>query len=160
MLSLPPWYQTILESVLGLSVDDSRQVQRLSAGVSELSKRFTQRENELSDDKYTASEDLRSAYLVYYSTVNLLKLYSPLSELFPTGFFKRPALGVLDLGSGPGTGLLGMAGFLDSHGFRGTLEYTAVDHELGNLRSVEKIAGNIKPNVEFTVEVEIHCCDA
>lgn len=63
---------------------------------------------------YLDRDAFRKAYLLYYTTTNLLKIHSPLTELSRSGFFSKPRR-VMDLGTGTGTAILGMNLWLDKH---------------------------------------------
>lgn len=74
-------------------------------GVGRLSKYFTSDRGGLPKN-YFNQKDLRSGYLFYFLPVNALKVAGLLNYI-PAPFFQRP-LKVLDLGSGPGTGMVGV----------------------------------------------------
>ncbi len=98
-------------------------------GVGRLSEYFTSDRGGLPQN-YFNQKDLRSGYLFYFLAVNALKV-AGLLHYIPDSFFRRP-LKVLDLGSGPGTGMLGV--YLRSPLPR---PYTLVDQNRDALRDAE-----------------------
>lgn len=87
---------------------------------------------------YARDPELRRAYLAYFLRVNLPKIRVPLAALLaarPDRWARRP-LRVLDLGSGPGTALLGLCDFvreLPPHQRPSALELVAADQSRENL---------------------------
>lgn len=100
-------------------------------GVGRLSEYFTSDRGGLPKN-YFNQKDLRSGYLFYFLPVNALKVAGLLNYI-PAPFFQRP-LKVLDLGSGPGTGMVGVALHLPSSP---QPSYTLVDQNRDALRDAE-----------------------
>ncbi len=75
-------------------------------GVGELSRAFTQ-ERALLPRNYLNRKELRSGYLFYFLPVNALKVASLLPKLPVREDERGLSLTVLDVGCGPGTGMLG-----------------------------------------------------
>ena len=90
---------------------------------------------------YLKDKDLRDAYIHYYVPVNMYKILVPLRELaiHPSRIFEKEMVRVLDLGSGPGTAILGILDFFSSRGKRPYLKFTAVDPISENLLETERL---------------------
>ncbi|MBS1125943.1 MAG: hypothetical protein H6Q98_881 [Nitrospirae bacterium] len=88
---------------------------------------------------YLRDPGLRTAYLTYFLPPNLDKISVPLRELslHPEKPLEQERLQVLDLGSGPGTAILGIRQFFARNRMRTRLECTAVDHVAENLKDAE-----------------------
>lgn len=86
-------------------------------------------------ENYMEDPRLRKAYLLYYLPVNLLKIHPVLDELALSGFFRseRP-LKVLDLGSGPGTMIIGLLSWLKQNDLNIPLTVLAIDQSSDTLR--------------------------
>ena len=96
--------------------------------------------------EYSRSPQLRRAYLRYYLPVNLPKIRVPLADWLCTDphRFAVGRLRCLDLGSGPGTALLGLCDFL-----RGlppeqrpqSLDLVALEQSYESLKDAEALLG-------------------
>ncbi len=91
-------------------------------GVRDLSTAFTQERSSLAQN-YLNQKTLRSGYILYFLPVNALKVAS-LLEKIPLGSLVRGltptstsnlSLKILDVGSGPGTGMLGTMLYLENN---------------------------------------------
>jgi ribosomal protein RSM22 (predicted rRNA methylase) len=94
---------------------DTRFTQKAPA-VAELSRLFTKGREALGRD-YLNDSTLADAYLSYFFPVNLSKIQVLLNEL-PEDWSRPPddrPLRVLDLGSGPGTGVIAVLDWLNQH---------------------------------------------
>ena len=97
------------------------KLKHLAAGVAELSRMFTGRA--AFDPGYMRRPGLRHAYATYYAPLGAMKLAAILGELGRIDpEFPARCRTVVDLGGGPGTGLLGLLLRDD-----GPLRYTLVD---------------------------------
>jgi ribosomal protein RSM22 (predicted rRNA methylase) len=116
-------------------IDD---VDMLADNVARLSRLLT-RERESLPASYLRDRGLRDAYLRYFLPANLLKMHLPLHELslHPAGNLLYDRLRVLDIGSGPGTAILGVLEFFSSQERRPFLDFTAVDLIAENLSEAE-----------------------
>lgn len=103
---------------------------QLKRDVMELSRLFT-RERRQVPIPYMDNRRLASAYLAYFYPVNLAKVQVLLEELSPALCWRPNArvARVLDLGCGPGTGIMGVLDWAASNGLleNGRLECVAVD---------------------------------
>lgn len=127
-LTIPSRYLGFLEKRLGFSLQSPsrRDLEPIARCVAALSERFVHRDEVL--DIYLDDPRDRLAYLTYYTTVNLAKLFFPLGEIqFATQFFDSRPLRILDVGSGTGSALFG-ALLWHSERFDQPVEATAVDH--------------------------------
>lgn len=90
---------------------------------------------------YLKDEGLRKAYLRYFLPSNLQKIHIPLRELsrHPNLVLARERLRLLDIGSGPGTALLGVLEFFSRQDRKPVLACTAVDQVAENLREAESL---------------------
>jgi len=135
----PADLQQIVDETVGGAEEDAAE---LSRSVLELSDLFVGREPWQGD--YGSRPDLRRAYLRYYLPVNLPKLHVPLAAwraATPPGTY-RERLRCLDLGSGPGTALLGLVDFLrglpaDERPKR--LDLVALDQSYESLKDAEAL---------------------
>ncbi len=112
----------------------------LAEAVARLSRILT-RERDRLPEAYLQDRTLREAYVRYFLPANLDKVRLPLRELslHPAKLLNKERLRVLDLGSGPGTALLGTCGYFATSGNSPFLDCTAVDHVAGNLRDAERL---------------------
>lgn len=116
----------------------SRGPDSLADDVARLSSLFTKERGSL-PAAYLREPGLRNAYLTYFLPPNFDKVGIPLRELalHPDKPLERERLQVLDLGSGPGTAILGIRQFFARNRMRVRLECTAVDHVAENLQDAE-----------------------
>src|SRR3990172_3143549 len=105
-----------------------KELNTLAANVARLSNLLT-RERDTLPLPYLKDKGLREAYILYYLPANMYKIHVPLRELslHPAGIFRKDKLRILDLGSGPGTAILGVMDFFSSQGEKPFLEFIAVD---------------------------------
>jgi ribosomal protein RSM22 (predicted rRNA methylase) len=89
---------------------------------------------------YLNDRGLRKAYLSYYLPSNLLKIHLPLKELFlhQKNILSKKHLRVLDIGSGPGSAMLGVLEFFSRLEKKPVLEFTAADHVAENLKDAAR----------------------
>ena len=106
----------------------------LAADVVRLSHLFT-RERERLPAAYLKNPGLREAYRAYFLPPNLAKIRVPLAELalHRKQTRAKDAMRVLDLGSGPGTALLGIMEHFSAQGEKPELQCVAVDKVAENL---------------------------
>jgi ribosomal protein RSM22 (predicted rRNA methylase) len=110
----------------------------LAEDVARLSRFLTKDRNSL-PAAYLRDPGLRKAYLAYFLPPNLAKMAIPLHELdlHPGKLFAKTRLQVLDLGSGPGTAVLGVRQYFAMSRRPIGLDFTAVDQVAENLREAE-----------------------
>ena len=124
-----------------------KELNTLAANVARLSNLLT-RERETLPLPYLKDKGLREAYILYYLPANMYKIHVPLRELslHPAGIFRKERLRVLDLGSGPGTAILGVMGFFSASAWadKPSLEFTAVDPIEENLKDAEMLFRSFK----------------
>ncbi|HUI47027.1 MAG TPA: small ribosomal subunit Rsm22 family protein [Nitrospirota bacterium] len=112
----------------------------LAADVVKLSRLFT-RQRECLPTAYLKDPGLREAYRAYFLPPNLAKIRMPLAELalhrkqIPV----KDTIRVLDLGSGPGTALLGVMEYFAAHEKKPALQCVAVDQVTENLAVAEEL---------------------
>jgi ribosomal protein RSM22 (predicted rRNA methylase) len=122
---------TVLAETIGLDVRDpqTRVPGQLVQDVLELSRQFT-RERGKAPMLYLDDRRLAAAYLAYFVPVNVAKVQELLDELSPAFECGQDGVvRVLELGSGPGTGVMGVLDWAWSTGLLEScvLECTAVD---------------------------------
>src|SRR4030067_1481057 len=124
---------------------NKKALNTLAANVTRLSNLLT-RERATLPLHYLRDKDLREAYIRYFLPVNLYKIHVPLRELslHPGGIFRKERLRILDLGSGPGTAILGVMNFISAEAGKPSLEFTAVDPIEENLKDAEKLFRSFK----------------
>lgn len=112
----------------------------LAMNVSRLSGLLTKGRDDL-PAAYLKDEGLRNAYVHYFLPANLYKIHLPLRELaiHKKALFSKDRLRVLDIGSGPGTAILGAMEFFSNMERPPFLEFTAVDMVAENLREAEAL---------------------
>jgi len=117
----------------------------LAESVARLSRMLTRERDDL-PAAYLKDKGNREAYLGYFLPANLPKVHLPLRELslHPGNLFARDRLRVLDLGSGPGTALLGVRDHFVQQDRRPVLEFTAVDQVEENLRAAKSLFGELE----------------
>ena len=129
-----------LEQLIDEVAGDTPDERRLAETVRALSDVFVGRSAWQAD--YSRSPELRAAYLRYYMPVNLPKIRVPLAEWLrddPRRFAGK-VVRCLDLGSGPGTAILGLADFfrdLPAEARPAAIEAVALDQSYENLKTAE-----------------------
>ena len=141
-LILPQEYIHTLESYLDITDLSGLGVRRYAEAVGRISHGLTKEHESYVTSRYLKDEETRKAYLLYYSTINLLKIWPPLRELSRSGFFAgKGTLRHLDLGSGPGTATWGLATYLkEEQPSIAQLVTRSTDALKENLRLVEQFA--------------------
>ncbi len=126
----------------------------LAKNVLRLSRLLTRDRDDL-PSSYLRDPGLRDAYLHYYLPANLAKVCLPLRELarHPAGLLHRDRLRVLDLGTGPGTSVLGMLEFFAEEEQPPALEFTAVDHVRENLLIAGELFGELRRTCRGTADL-------
>lgn len=142
-LLLPSAYLSVLESQFDLSLENPvpKKLKPFAQTISEMSaglKKNRQRQ-EFVSSAYLDDKAYCDAYLLYYTTCNLLKIYHPLNELARSGFFDRhQQLDVLDIGCGTGTMILGASLWLHEHYPQNRSHFTAWDQSDQALKTFER----------------------
>ncbi len=131
-----------------------KELNTLAANVARLSNLLT-RERDTLPLPYLKDKGLREAYILYYLPANMYKIHVPLRELslHPAGIFRKDKLQILDLGSGPGTAILGVMDFFSSQGEKPFLEFIAVDPLKENLRDAERQFQSFRKEVSANVSL-------
>ncbi len=159
MLQIPSEYILALQEVLSvdLSNEGLRSVRgrefigRTADSVMKLSHGLTRERAGFASSKYLNDPKIREAYLCYYTTTNLLKIWPPLRELSLSGFFvNRTELRQLDIGTGTGAAVWGLATYLMQEQPSITkLVVEATDSLNKNLKTVEgfgaRLQNHLKP---------------
>lgn len=158
-LALPDWWKPVLENMTGIRLDSTADLRKIMAAVRVLSAYLNDTgERRVRTSRYMNSGRSREAYLVYYSTVNLLKLHHPLRELstaeaLRSASLRSVPLRVLDIGCGPGTGVAGLHSFFAEQSLSPRLAITAADSVPSNTRSYAQAAALIAGETGITTEV-------
>ncbi|MBL7996822.1 class I SAM-dependent methyltransferase [bacterium] len=159
-LSLPPNYLTALQSHFNIPFNSSPPkllrsfAQTISAMSSGLKK--NKQRKEFVSSAYLDDKKYCDAYLLYYTTCNLLKMYYPLGELKKSGFFNEHSdLSVLDLGSGTGTLILSLSIWLAENFPSSRAQFTAWDQSSVALQTLEKFYKKF----DWKFELETHQMD-
>lgn len=136
MAAFPRLSQLILQTLsrvtgVDFATPEAKTAQEIAPGVAALSLLFTRRRDGLADP-YLERDELRRAYMAYYVPVNLAKVQSLLAESPPWPMDPASAgrpYRILDVGSGPGTAVLGVLDWIarSATGPTRPLECVAVD---------------------------------
>ena len=104
------------------------ELKAIASDVIQLSNLFT-KERKILPSQYLNNKSLRRAYIIYFLPSNIYKIHLPLKELslHPKKILSKKLLKILDLGSGPGTTILGILDFFSKQKKRPSLEFTAID---------------------------------
>ena len=123
----------------------SDELTALAADVARLSKLLT-KERERLPAAYLKDTGLRKAYLSYYLPSNLPKIHLPLKELslHPKSMLAKERLRILDVGSGPGSAMLGAMEFFARRRNPPFLDFTAVDHVAENLKDAAALLASYR----------------
>jgi len=133
-----------LSPAIGIDVcaSGTRVPHHLGQDVLELSRRFT-RERHPSRLSYMDNPQLRAAYLAYFVPVNLAKVQELLDELSPVLHWgcSNGVMRVLELGCGPGTGIMGVLDWATARALLqgGGLECVAIDRSAQALGICRKV---------------------
>lgn len=163
-LSLPQNYVSNLEWLLGLELSPDAIISKKGRkalepyvhAVSELSLGLTKTKDKLIKQKYLHDDDLRHAYMLYFTTTNFLKVIQPLHEWLP--YFKGDTIRVLDLGCGTGAATWGLLEYLTSYSHGNVnLEITFADHVKANLEICKKFISHYEDKPKYTtVHVDLN----
>jgi len=155
---LPQVYISTLEAVLGLDLTSKhagrskdRNWKELVAGVAELSKGLTIDRVQTQSGVYLSTPIARRAYMLYYMTTNLFKLWPAFRELSLAGFFEqgnRP-LTHLDLGGGPGTAVWSFVLWLELEGPK----QEGLQQESFNFILTDLLRSNLEDARQFQIEL-------
>lgn len=120
-------------------------LQTLADAVLRLSKLLTRDRSEL-PAAYLNDAALRKAYQAYFLPPNRDKIRLALTELsiHPQGVLRKDRLRVLDLGSGPGTAVLGMIDYFSQQDHQPFLEFIAQDQVAGNLKEAARLFSDLQ----------------
>lgn len=137
MLFLPDDYILRLGDYLNLRLVEpiSRELKPFAESVAAISDGLKKKNKrtEFIRQVYLDQKKFRDAYLLYYGSINLPKIHIPLSEIQKSDFFsQKNHLRVLDVGSGTGSILLGLAYWLQTETSL-SAEFTATDYAASSL---------------------------
>ncbi len=126
-------------------MQDCKETRKIAANVARLSNLLTRDRADL-PHSYLKDNELREAYIAYYLPANMYKVHLPLRELsrHPAGILRKNRLRILDLGSGPGTAILGIMDFFSGFSDKPFLEFTAVDPVEENLMAAVRLFRSFK----------------
>ncbi len=152
-LTIPPRYLNFLENRLGFSLHPPllSDLEPIIDRVGSLSNRFIHRTAEL--HSYLDQPEDRLAYHAYYTTVNLPKMFFPLSEIqFGTGAFGNTTLRILDIGTGTGSALWGCL-LWHKERFDQGVQAVAVDHSAAAIGDLQHDFKQLFPNDRLETHV-------
>ncbi len=127
---------TLIETIQQLIDKESFTRERVVWAVAELSQLFT-KERATLKRSYLDDHAYAMAYLSYFLPVNLAKIQVLLNEMPAPKVDQR--FSVLDLGSGPGTGILAVLDWWHRRKLSNALSVTAVDDSSGALRQAGQL---------------------
>jgi len=127
-----------LDSIDRFSKRMTDDLKTLAANVARLSQFLTSDRKSL-PRAYLKDAGLRKAYISYFLPTNTQKIRIPLQDLSrrPGNLLSQARLRILDIGTGPGTALLGVMDFFFEQENSPELECTAVDPVAENLKEAE-----------------------
>jgi ribosomal protein RSM22 (predicted rRNA methylase) len=155
----------VLRSAGGVDVADEAQLRLQLPFLAELTSYLNDTgARQAGTRRYMKDRRLRGAYLLYYTTANMLKPWRALRELRYAGQLPSSVpLRVLDLGAGPGTGVAGLAALLPDAGAAGTpqaLHITAVDNVQANGAMYAEVARAMARETGRDIHIESVTADA
>ena len=136
------------------SLTDS-ELNSLASDIIELSNLFT-KNREVLPLHYLNNKNLRRAYMMYFLPSNIYKIHLPLKELslHPQKILSKKEIKILDLGSGPGTTILGILDFFSKQKKRPSLEFTAIDSVVENLSIAKDLFKLFTENVNIDASLK------
>src|SRR3989338_582137 len=136
------------------SLTDS-ELNSLASDIIELSNLFT-KNREILPSQYLNNQNLRRAYMMYFLPSNIYKIHLPLKELslHPQKILSKREIKILDLGSGPGTTILGILDFFSKQKKRPSLEFTAIDSVVENLSIAKDLFKLFTENVNIDASLK------
>jgi ribosomal protein RSM22 (predicted rRNA methylase) len=144
----------------------SSELKAIASDIIHLSNLFT-REREILPPQYLHDKRLRMAYILYFLPSNIYKIHLPLKELslHPEKILSKKELKILDLGSGPGSTLLGVLDFFSEYKKIPFLKFTALDSVPENLSITKDIFELFKEGINTdaalnTVKINIEKAEA
>src|SRR3990167_7700204 len=136
------------------SLTDS-ELNSLASDIIELSNLFT-KNREILPSQYLNNKNLRRAYMMYFLPSNIYKIHLPLKELslHPQKILSKKEIKILDLGSGPGTTILGILDFFSKQKKRPSLEFTAIDSVAENLTIAKDLFKLFAENINIDASLK------
>jgi ribosomal protein RSM22 (predicted rRNA methylase) len=126
----------LIETIQQLIDEEGFPRERVGGAVAELSRLFT-KERATLNRSYLDDQAYAMAYLSYFLPVNLAKIQVLLNEMPAPEVSER--FSVLELGSGPGTGILAVLDWWHQRESPHTLSVTAVDSSSRALRQARRL---------------------
>jgi ribosomal protein RSM22 (predicted rRNA methylase) len=135
------------------------EIHGIAGDVRRMSERFT-RDREALQPGYLADAAARRAYEAYYVPVNAAKVDALLAHLanLDKSLLSGERVRILDLGSGPGSALLGTLSFFSRRKIKPEIECTAVDHVSENLPLAESTVRRASAAFGLSTQVRTVCC--
>ena len=156
------YLKTFLEYTLLKYISDSRsssltasELKTIASDVIQLSNLFT-KERKILPSQYLNNKSLRRAYILYFLPSNIYKIHLPLKELslHPKKILSKKLLKILDLGSGPGTTILGILDFFSNQKKMPSLEFTAIDSVAENLSIAKDLFKLFTENINIDASLK------
>ncbi len=156
------YLKTFLEYTLLKYISDSRsssltasELKTIASDVIQLSNLFT-KERKILPSQYLNNKSLRRAYILYFLPSNIYKIHLPLKELslHPKKILSKKLLKILDLGSGPGTTILGILDFFSNQKKMPSLEFTAIDSVAENLSIAKDLFKLFAENINIDASLK------
>ena len=131
------------------------ELKAIASDVIQLSNLFT-KERKILPSQYLNNKSLRRAYIIYFLPSNIYKIHLPLKELslHPKKILSKKLLKILDLGSGPGTTILGILDFFSKQKKRPSLEFTAIDSVAENLTIAKDLFKLFAENINIDASLK------
>ena len=151
-------FEDILLKYLGNSISPTltaSELKTIASDVIQLSNLFT-KERKILPSQYLNNKSLRRAYILYFLPSNIYKIHLPLKELslHPKKILSKKLLKILDLGSGPGTTILGILDFFSNQKKMPSLEFTAIDSVAENLSIAKNLFKLFTENINIDASLK------
>lgn len=151
-------FEDILLKYFGNSISQTlttSELKTIASDVKELSNLFT-KDRKILPPQYLNNKRLRRAYILYFLPSNIYKIHLPLKELslHPKKILSKKELKILDLGSGPGTTILGILDFFSNQKKRPSLEFTAIDSVAENLSIAKDLFKLFTENINIDASLK------
>jgi len=155
-MTLPEAYVALLEDILkiNLRIPNHKELKPFAQVVQKISEGLTRKplRDDFIESAYMNDDAFRQAYLLYFTSCNLPKIFYPLSEMERSDYFvQRKELKALDLGSGAGAMIFGLSYWISDRYKNLALHFTACDQSEKALNDLRNHFGRM--NFSYTLDL-------